>query len=154
MSSIKGKQLPEHNRKLPGLVSRLRKSLEFSGLTQKDIDSKLGLAQGHASKWLREKFTPSAYLLVEFSCLTGVGLEWLLTGEGEMLKDKSGDCTDEAYCPDGELPSDKAKLARLNVLVEKVYKLGTLSQRAILRGVLEELDDEIERMKTAPKRKK
>jgi len=146
--------LPEQNRKLHGLGSRLRNSLELSGLTQKDVDSKLGLAQGHASKWIREKFTPSAYLLVEFSCLTCINLEWLLTGEGEMRKEKSGSSTGKTGCADAGASNDKVKLARLTLLVERVFKQGTLSQRAMLRGVLEELDDEIGRMRPAKKQKK
>ncbi len=71
-----------------------------------------------------------------------------------MRKEKSENSMDETHCADSESSDNKVKLARLTLLVEKVFKQGTLSQRAILRGVLEELDDEIRRMRPVKKQKK
>lgn len=69
-----------------------------------------------------------------------VSIDWLLTGEGEMRRgERAAPEYVAAYIPRSADP-------RLSALVEKlecVYKEGDMKEKALVRGLIEELYDEV-----------
>ncbi len=62
-------------------IKEIRKKLNLS---QKDLAEKIGVDQARVSRWEKDKSLPSSGSLTEISRL-GVNINWLLTGEGQMM---------------------------------------------------------------------
>jgi len=62
-------------------IKQIRKQLNLS---QKAFAEKVDVDQGRVSQWEKEKSLPSSSSLIEIARL-GVNINWLLTGEGEMM---------------------------------------------------------------------
>ena len=64
-------------------IKQIRKRLTLS---QKTFADKIGVDQGRVSQWETERSQPSSSALSEIVRL-GVNVNWLLTGEGEMMQE-------------------------------------------------------------------
>jgi transcriptional regulator with XRE-family HTH domain len=67
------------------LGDRLRKSREHAGLTVRSMAEVLGVSTGTISSWEndRNQRPPSKAVLMAWSQVTGVALEWLTAGKPE-----------------------------------------------------------------------
>ena len=63
---------------------RIKQVRSQLNLSQKDFAEKIGVDQARVSRWEKEKSLPSSSSLIEIARL-GVNINWLLTGEGEMM---------------------------------------------------------------------
>ncbi|WP_265822572.1 helix-turn-helix domain-containing protein [Geovibrio ferrireducens] len=63
-------------------IKNIRKILK---LNQKDFSDKIGINQSTLSQYESGTINPSKAVLISISNSFGVSIEWLLTGEGEML---------------------------------------------------------------------
>lgn len=66
---------------IPHRVKQIRKRLNLS---QKAFAKKVGVDQARVSQWETEKSLPHCKALMKMAHL-GVNMNWLLTGEGEMM---------------------------------------------------------------------
>lgn len=67
---------------------RLKKSREFSGLTQRQLAEKLDVSIGSVRRWEEGTRNPRPKMMEAIAEVTGVSLEWLLHGnEGEEEKE-------------------------------------------------------------------
>ena len=64
---------------------RLKSIRKFLGLSQRAFAKKVGVDQGRVSQWESNKSMPGSSALSEMAIL-GVNINWLLIGEGEMMK--------------------------------------------------------------------
>jgi len=63
---------------------RIKKLRKYLGLSQKDFGGKIGVGTSHVSQWERNLSMPSSKALIGMAHL-GVNINWLLTGDGEMM---------------------------------------------------------------------
>uniref|UniRef100_A0A7C6E9B4 Helix-turn-helix domain-containing protein n=1 Tax=candidate division WOR-3 bacterium TaxID=2052148 RepID=A0A7C6E9B4_UNCW3 len=69
------------------LNKRIAKAIEYSGLKQKEIAEKVGLTTSEMSNIVKGVVkNPKLKVLVELAKICKVDLRWLITGEGEMIK--------------------------------------------------------------------
>lgn len=76
---------PEERRRQQQLdfLARLRKALKASGLNQKELAKRLGLAESSVTGWLKHNAMPGADVLFELPYVLGVSADWLLAGRGD-----------------------------------------------------------------------
>lgn len=99
------------------VVDRLLKAYGFS--TQRELVEKIGVGQGTVNTWIRREYFPGE-AVVQCALDTGVSLEWLVTGKGELSMPDAGDnsATTELRIPlhildDGQLlPAQTVSLDR------------------------------------------
>lgn len=83
------------------IQNRLNEYLKYKSLTNKDFEDMCGLSNGAAAK-LSEKSRKTTFnRLVE---RTDLNVDWLLTGEGEMLKEFSGVGSEDSTDSLGVIP--------------------------------------------------
>lgn len=83
-SRLKGKELYDEIMTNGGKTV-LRRILDAYGFTmQKELGDLLGISSGTISTWVRREFFPGD-VVVACALDTGVSLEWLATGKGQML---------------------------------------------------------------------
>jgi len=76
--------------------NRIKLVREHSGLKQNSFARSIGISQSYLSELLNNAKMPSQTILIAISLRYAINLNWLLTGEGEML------LTREAKeCPSG-----------------------------------------------------
>ncbi|EID1645172.1 phage repressor protein CI [Escherichia coli] len=87
-SRLKGKELYDEIMTNGGKTV-LRRILDAYGFTmQKELGDLLGISSGTISTWVRREFFPGD-VVVACALDTGVSLEWLATGKGQMLDSSS-----------------------------------------------------------------
>ncbi|MBN1225210.1 MAG: helix-turn-helix domain-containing protein [Candidatus Aminicenantes bacterium] len=64
---------------------RIKKLRKYLGLSQKNFGEKIGVGTSHVSQWERDLSMPSSKALTGMANL-GVNINWLLTGDGEMMR--------------------------------------------------------------------
>lgn len=107
---------------------RFRKVIKELKLNQKEVATELGTSQAAISEIIRGKrpFTTGqiAKLVIRF----GVSEQWLLTGEGEMLKDLQSRNVDSAELDKlkAELNSKCAELDNLKALMAEKERVISL----------------------------
>lgn len=88
--NLKGKELYDEIMANGGRAV-LRRILDAYGFTmQKELGDLLGISSGTISTWVRRDFFPGD-VVVTCALDTGVSLEWLSTGKGQMRDDKEGE---------------------------------------------------------------
>lgn len=102
------------------ISNRIKQSRKRLNLSQKDFADKIGVDQGRVSQWETERSQPSSSALSEIVRL-GVNVNWLLTGEGEMLREALNSEGEEVF-------SDKQKRE-----LEKIIN-GILDERIPRKG--------------------
>lgn len=63
---------------------RIKKLRKYLDLSQKDFGEKIGVGTSHVSQWERNLSMPSSKALIGMAHI-GVNINWLLTGDGEMM---------------------------------------------------------------------
>ncbi|QLN46851.1 helix-turn-helix domain-containing protein [Klebsiella grimontii] len=92
-SSLKGKQLYDEIMENGGKPV-LRRILDAYGFTmQKELGDLLGISSGTISTWVRRDFFPGD-VVVTCALDTGVSLEWLSTGKGQMREREEGSASE------------------------------------------------------------
>lgn len=71
------------------MKDRLKKILEYSGLTQREFAESIGTTQATLSRQLSGTHKIDKQVALSIQAVYGVNPIWLLTGEGEMLLRKS-----------------------------------------------------------------
>ena len=70
-----------------GINDRISNIIEISGLTKKDFSKKLGITAVGLNNYINNNRIPSTEILIKIKQLfNNISIDWLLTGEGEMLK--------------------------------------------------------------------
>ena len=103
----------------------IRSYLESKGLTQQDVADKLGISQGAVSAYYRGK-PLGKNAAAKWSKVFGFRINWLLTGEGDMLIGQQKP----------EVPAEEKPVSGYS-LVEYLQK-----KIAELEGKIEQLNDE------------
>ncbi|GHS85545.1 hypothetical protein AGMMS49957_01810 [Synergistales bacterium] len=67
---------------------RILQALNYSGKNQADLARYLSTKPSTVTGWIKEGRIPSANSVIPICEFTGVGVNWLLTGEGDMFVDK------------------------------------------------------------------
>ncbi|MDJ1498307.1 helix-turn-helix transcriptional regulator [Cytophagaceae bacterium DM2B3-1] len=60
---------------------------EITGLPQREFVQRMGLGQSNISQLEKGQSLPSCFFLYTMHITYNVNLNWLMTGEGEVLKD-------------------------------------------------------------------
>ena len=69
---------------MPSIGQRIQFALDRADVRQKDLADKLGVNPATVSGYISGKIEPSVKVIQMVSKMTGVTLEWLITGEGPM----------------------------------------------------------------------
>lgn len=119
-----------------GVGDKIRTFLESAGMQQQNVADRLGISQSAVSAYYRGKpFGKNA--AQKWSKAFGFRVNWLLTGEGSMLKE------DQPEIPAEEKPTSKSllieylerRVAELEGKVERLTeeKTDLLQQNAVLK---------------------
>ncbi len=101
-----------------------------------DLAELIGVSQGSLSDLENDKSLPSAGTLTGLCVKTDLNIYWLLTGKGPVtVKDRKLEVDTSSDASFMQMMQDKDLRKTVNRLVE-VYKRGTPSQKAMLKGFL------------------
>lgn len=86
------------------LAMRIRVARQYAKLSQAELAQKLGISRGAVANWESANDAhPATSRMVKLAVLTGVSVEWLVTGRGRMTHESGGE---EVPAVDGELVHD------------------------------------------------
>ncbi|MFQ5481986.1 MAG: helix-turn-helix domain-containing protein [Nitrospinaceae bacterium] len=126
------------NFKIPETIgARLRMWRQFNMLRLVDLADLIGVSQGSLSDLENNKSLPSARTLTGLCLKTDLNIYWLLTSQGPVTADnrmltETENSNRHTFM---EMNQDKDLRKTVSRLVE-LYKKGTPSQRAMLKGFL------------------
>lgn len=110
-------------------ITRLR--LAFDNALDVDIARRIGSPQGTVGRWVKEGVLPASTLLIRIREVTGVSLDWLLTGEGPKWK------TNRTASDDGPLrlldELDEQERELLNAQARRNKRTANAEAVAVLR---------------------
>jgi transcriptional regulator with XRE-family HTH domain len=73
------------------LAMRIRVARRYAKLSQVELAKKLGISRGAVANWESANDAhPAASRMVKLAVLTGVSVEWLVTGRGRMIHESDG----------------------------------------------------------------
>ncbi len=122
--------------KIDSVGARLRMWRHSNMLRLVDLAELIGVSQGSLSDLENDKSLPSAGTLTGLCIRTDLNIYWLLTGTGPItVKDRNIDVDTSNEAAFMQMMQDKDLRKTVNRLVE-VYKRGTSSQKAMLKGFL------------------
>lgn len=115
---------------------RLRYWRKLSSLRLVDLAAAINVSQGSLSDLENDKSLPSATTLTGLCRKTDINICWLLTGEGEMIK--------EAEVPNKEVSAFKdvvrlmadSEFRRTVTRLIRIFERGTATQKAQIKGFL------------------
>lgn len=74
------------------LAIRIRVARQYAKLSQAELAEKLGISRGAVANWESANDAhPATSRMVELAVLTGVSVEWLVTGRGRMTHESGGE---------------------------------------------------------------
>ncbi|MCF8720477.1 helix-turn-helix domain-containing protein [Nitrospina gracilis] len=115
---------------------RLRYWRKLSSLRLVDLAATINVSQGSLSDLENDKSLPSATTLTGLCRKTDVNICWLLTGEGDMIKEKDAVDKDvSAFKEVVRLMSDTDFKRTVHRLV-KIFERGTPTQKAQIKGFM------------------
>lgn len=127
---------PDLAQKIDTVGGRLRMWRHSNMLRLVDLAELIGVSQGSLSDLENDKSLPSAGTLTGLCVKTDLNIYWLLTGQGPItVKDRNLDVDTSSDATFMQMMQDKDLRKTVNRLVE-VYKRGTPSQKAMLKGFL------------------
>ena len=86
------------------LAMRIRVARRYAKLSQVELAKKLGISRGAVANWESANDAhPAASRMVKLAVLTGVSVEWLVTGRGRMIHESD---REEVPAVDGEFVHD------------------------------------------------
>lgn len=97
--------------------TRLAEAMRAKGLIQRDLATRLGVAESTITGWLRYGALPDAEVLFDIPEALGISLDWLLTGRGDQKPAKDGTGPDAEY-----LRGARAALSDVEVEFGKVLE--------------------------------
>lgn len=122
--------------KIDSVGARLRMWRHSNMLRLVDLAELIGVSQGSLSDLENDKSLPSAGTLTGLCIRTDLNIYWLLTGTGPItVKDRKVEIDTSNEAAFMQMMQDKDLRKTVNRLVE-VYKRGTSSQKAMLKGFL------------------
>lgn len=98
------------------LGARIRWARERAGLTQSELAEKVGVAAGsRVSEWENDRRQPSAPVLMALPGELGISGHWLLTGEGERIRESKALTSDTVVrairrMMSGEVPGEIVRM--------------------------------------------
>lgn len=87
-----------------GFLSRLRASLEESGMSQAELAIRVGCGPSTVTEWFQRGSLPKGHIMIHLPRVLGVSASWLISGEG-------------ASAPELADPRDKARRERTGLEV-------------------------------------
>ena len=89
------------------LAMRIRVARQYAKLSQMELAEKLGISRGAVANWESANDAhPATSRMVKLAVLTGVSVEWLVTGRGRMTHESG---REEVPALDGEFVHDVAE---------------------------------------------
>ncbi len=106
---------------------RLRAVLDQRGLSIKDAADLCGIPYRTLQNYLLDERDPNAKSLVAISTKLGISIDWLLTGDGPMVRGEQ----DPAPTPAQQAPTSSEISPREQAILELFRSLGEDDQREI-----------------------
>ena len=113
---------------------RLRKYFFYSKTTATELAKEIDISQSSLNNVVNGNNLPSSKLLIELASKKNLSIDWLLLGEGEMLRKK----IQEVQNVTAEL-----SLPKLENLLDKVYQISE-DNKVIWTSLLEEKNQRLE----------
>jgi len=114
-----------------GIGRRIRAAIEAQGLTLKQAAEKSGIPYSSLQNWAGGHRDPRPDALIGLGSQLGISIDWLLTGEGEMLRRNATAHPDQDERAEYDMPPPE------RVLLELYRSLDEDGQRAVETVALE-----------------
>jgi len=89
------------------IILRLKQFIEYKGIAMRQFDAEIGAANGYIGKQIKNEASVGSEIIQKIvSVYPELSLEWLITGDGTMLK-PSGGIHDGGKTSDHVVVSDK-----------------------------------------------
>lgn len=111
---------------MDSLGKRFSRFREYTKLSQVDFAKKVGVAQSNLTQWETNKNRPNAVKLNKIKvAFPELNINWLITGEGEMLNQVKKSDTDDILRKEITELREKNKILeeRLKEMTDKLIKL-------------------------------
>ncbi|OPY14662.1 MAG: HTH-type transcriptional regulator PrtR [Syntrophus sp. PtaB.Bin138] len=130
---------------LPSIGQRIQFALDRANLKQKDLADRLGVKPTTVSGYISGKIDASVKVIQLVSQMTGVTLDWLITGEGPM-RNESVEISGYAIRaePNGSAPTDEEMEDLPKPFIEVIkegYKLTLSNQYRIAADMLDKIGE-------------
>jgi len=113
---------------------RLREYFFYSKTTATELAKEIDISQSSLNNVVNGNNLPSSKLLIELATKKNLSIDWLLLGEGEMLRKRR---------QGGQNVTTKLSLTKLENLLDKMHKVSE-ENKVIWTSLLEEKDRRLE----------
>lgn len=118
-------------------IDRLMQFIRFAGLSARQFDLSIGASNGYTLRMQKNNASIGSDVIENIlKAYPQLNVVWLITGEGEMLKENE----EELIMDFDELPKEKQTEIE-QIIVAKIKE----RQQEELKGLLKEVTEEIER---------
>ena len=106
------------------LAMRIRVARQYAKLSQMELAEKLGISRGAVANWESANDAhPATSRMVKLAVLTGISVEWLVTGRGRMTYESG---REEVPAMDGEFVHDVAERRLLDAFRRSSARVKSL----------------------------
>lgn len=113
---------------------RLREYFFYSKITATELAKEIDISQSSLNNVVNGNNLPSSKLLIELATKKNLSIDWLLLGEGEMLRNKIQEVQNS---------TTKLSLTKLENLLVKVYQISE-DNKVVWTSLLEERNQRLE----------
>lgn len=111
------------------IIERLGEYIHFKGISLNSFDKAIGMSNGYIGKQIKNKASVGSNIIGKISCVyKDLNIEWLITGNGEMIKQ------------DTETPNQPQDDKAYSLLLDRIEKLSNENMQ--LRSQIEKLKDQ------------
>tara|TARA_R110000744_G_scaffold320439_3_gene426589 strand:+ start:478 stop:861 length:384 start_codon:yes stop_codon:yes gene_type:complete len=115
-------------------IDRLMKFITYAGLSARQFDLSIGAANGYTLRMRKNNASIGSDVIENIlKVYPQLSVEWLITGEGEMLKEK------KEFSLDFEKLSPNRQLEIENIIEQKIKAKHQIELKQLLKEVTEEI---------------